>query len=204
VFTHASWVESRVASYERLEFLGDSVLSLAIAAHLYERFPDRAEGDLAKVRAHVVSRPSCASVARRMHLERDLAQEARRAGSDDAAVLASDSVMAAVIEAAIGAVFLEFGHERTAAAVVDAFAGRIVYALERHVDYKTVLQEELARQGASVTYRLVEASGPPHQRIFTSTAVVGDRELGRGSGASKKSSEQAAARLALERIDELH
>ena len=69
-FTHASWVERRETSYERLEFLGDSVLGLAIAAHLYQRFPDRSEGDLAKVRAQVVSRTSCAVVARELGLDR--------------------------------------------------------------------------------------------------------------------------------------
>ncbi len=81
--------------------------------------------------------------------------------------------------------------------MVEAFAERVAYAVEGHVDHKTVLQEELARRGASVTYELVETTGPDHERRFTTAAMVEGRELGRGSGPSKKASEQAAAREAL-------
>ena len=109
-------------------------------------------------------------------------------------------MIAEVVEAGIGACFLEVGLERVADAVVEAFAGRVSYALEEHVDHKTVLQEELARQGGSVTYALVETTGPDHDRRFTSVAIVEGAELGRGSGGSKKASEQEAAREALEQI----
>ena len=105
-----------------------------------------------------------------------------------------------MVEAGIGACFLEVGLESVADAVVEAFAGRVSYALDQHVDHKTVLQEELARQGWSVTYLLVDAIGPDHDRLFTTAAVVEGRELGRGSGSSKKASEQEAAREALEQI----
>jgi ribonuclease III len=188
-----------------MEFLGDGVLGLAIAADLYMRFPDRPEGDLARIRAHVVSRESCAAVARQLGLERDLRAAATpRVAVEDIEVLSgSDAVMAALVEAAIGATFLEFGLDAVAGAVVDAFDWRISFALDRHVDYKTVLQEELARRGASVTYALTETTGPPHQRVFTTSASVGELELGRGSGPSKKVSEQAAAREALANMDRL-
>lgn len=205
MFTHASWAERRELSYERMEFLGDGVLGLAVAAELYRRFPERPEGDLARIRAHVVSRESCAAVARDLALDADLrAQAERRAGIEDIRLLTgSDAVMGALVEAAIGAVFLEFGFEGAAAAVVQAFDDRIRFALDEHVDHKTVLQEELARRGASVTYLLIETAGPPHRRVFTSSARVGERELGRGSGPSKKVSEQAAAREALANLDQL-
>ena len=188
-----------------MEFLGDGVLGLAIAAELYRRFPERPEGDLARIRAHVVSRESCAAVARDLDLDADLrAQAERRSGGEDIRLLTgSDAVMGALVEAAIGAVFLEFGFETAAAAVVQAFDDRIRFALDEHVDHKTVLQEELARRGASVTYLLTETAGPPHRRVFTSSARVGERELGRGSGPSKKVSEQAAAREALANLDQL-
>ena len=204
-FTHASWAERRELSYERMEFLGDGVLGLAIAAELYRRFPERPEGDLARIRAHVVSRESCAAVARDLDLDADLrAQAERRSGGEDIRLLTgSDAVMGALVEAAIGAVFLEFGFETAAEAVVQAFDDRIRFALDEHVDHKTVLQEELARRGASVTYLLTETAGPPHRRVFTSSARVGERELGRGSGPSKKVSEQAAAREALANLDQL-
>ena len=137
-FTHSSWVERRQTSYERLEFLGDSVLGLAIAQHLYERFPDRPEGDLAKVRAQVVSRTSCAVVARKLGLDRDLAEEGERVGAEEVeALIRSQSVVAATVEAVIGAVFIDSGFDRTAAAVVAAFADRVDYVLQRHVDHKT-------------------------------------------------------------------
>jgi ribonuclease-3 len=204
VFTHGSWVEQRGDSYERLEFLGDSVLGLAVARHLFERFPDWPEGELARTRQVVVSRDSCATVARRLGLVADLVAEGRRRGIEDLDGPArSRAVAAALVEAAIGAVFLHVGHGAAAAAVVGAFADRVDYAVDAHVDYKTVLQEALARQGASVTYRLVETSGPPHRRRFTTAATVGDRDLGIGSGASKKASEQAAAREALHGLGEL-
>jgi ribonuclease III len=201
VFSHSSWVAEREQSYERLEFLGDSVLSLSIANHLYQRFPERPEGDLARFRANVVSRPGCAAAARGLGLGGLLEAEAAEIGSEAAAtapmLAASDTVLAELVEAAIGACFLAYGFEAVAPAVVSAFAERVEYVLEEHVDHKTVLQEELARQGWSVTYLLVDAIGPDHDRLFTTAAVVDGRELGRGSGASKKASEQEAAREAL-------
>jgi ribonuclease III len=204
VFTHAAWADDRAQTYERLEFLGDSVLGLAIASHLYERFPDHAEGDLARIRAHVVSRESCADVGRALGFDEALGAAGRRIGAADAEQPASsEAVLAEVVEAAIGAEFLAHGLDRVAPAVVDAFADRIGYAVDEHVDFKTVLQEEVARLGRSVTYDLVETSGPPHRRRFTSRVTVGDRELGVGSGPSKKASEQAAAREALARVGDL-
>ena len=152
------------------------------------------------MRAHVVSRASCAAVGRQLGLDELFLREAAGPPSDAAALAASDTVIAEVVEAGIGACFLEVGLERVADAVVEAFAGRVSYALDEHVDHKTVLQEELARQGGSVTYALVETSGPDHDRRFTSVALVEGAELGRGSGGSKKASEQEAAREALEQI----
>ena len=203
VFTHSSWLPERVRSYERLEFLGDGVLGLAIAHHLYRRLPDGAEGELARARAHIVSGESCAAVADALGLVADLAARAEALGAGDAAaVVESAAVRGAVVEAAIGACFLEHGFEPVADAVVEAFAGRVEYALVEYVDYKTVLQEELARLDRSVTYVVAETSGPPHQRSYTSVAMVGGHELGRGSGSSKKTSEQRAARQALEALRE--
>jgi ribonuclease III len=180
------------------------VLGLAVARHLVQRFPDRPEGDLARIRAHVVSRESCAATARSLGFDRMMLEETGRRGADaDAAteaLAASDSVMAELVEAAIGAIYLAFGHDQVVEAVVDAFADRIEFALEGHVDYKTVLQEALARRGGSVTYDLVETTGPDHDRRFTSAALADGRQVGMGTGSSKKASEQAAAREALRRI----
>jgi ribonuclease-3 len=200
-FTHASWAQSRADSYERLEFLGDSVLGLAIAEELYERFPEFAEGRLAKIRAHVVSRQSCALVGKRLGLGELFARNAGDVDPQEVKRLATNrNVLAALVEACLGVLYLEHGFEAIRGAVVAAFRERIDYALEGHVDYKTELQEELARRGHSVVYTVVEVDGPPHDRRFTCAANVDGEVAGTGHGASKKAAEQAAAREALEAL----
>ena len=200
-FTHASWAGDRAESYERLEFLGDSVLGLAIAQELYDRFPEYQEGRLAKIRAHVVSRQSCAVVGRRLQLGERLAQHSGTTDTDELARLATNrNVLAALVEACLGALYLEHGFEPIREAIVGAFADRIEYAIEGHVDYKTELQEELARRGQAVSYSVLEVEGPPHDRRFTCAAVLDGQEMGVGTGPSKKAAEQAAARKALEKV----
>jgi ribonuclease III len=203
VFTHSSWAPDRASSYERLEFLGDSVLELAIARELYERYPDYAEGQLAKIRSHVVSRASCAVVARELGLGERLADGGASVPRAELDRLARNgNVLAALLEAALGALFLEKGFQRIEPAIVEAFAGRIEYALTTYVDHKTELQEALARAGSGVTYTVLDVEGPPHDRTFTSAAVIDGVELGVGKGASKKAAEQEAARQALAKIAE--
>ena len=199
-FTHSSWVDERVQSYERLEFLGDCVLGLAVAEELYRRAPEEDEGRLAQQRAYVVSRPSCALVARALDLEADFEAERERLGATH--IAPSTNVLAALCESVIGAAFLHHGYRETAAAVIEAFRERIEFGEQGFVDHKTELQERLARQGSSVSYRLMEATGPAHLRSFTTAAMLGDELLGVGEGPSKKASEQAAAQEALLRIDD--
>ena len=203
VFTHSSWASDRGSSYERLEFLGDSVLELAIAQALYDRHPDFSEGRLAKIRSHVVSRASCAVVARELGLGKLLAERgASLAPADELLKLSRNrNVLAAVLEASLAALYLEHGFEAIESAVVAAFDGRITYALTSHVDYKTELQEELARQGRQVVYTVRDVQGPPHDRTFTCAAVIDGEEIGVGTGRSKKAAEQAAAREALDRLE---
>jgi len=199
VFTHSSWAPDRTLSYERLEFLGDSVLELAVARALFEAHPDFSEGRLAKIRSHVVSRQSCAVVARELDLgQRLLERGANELPEDELGRLVRNrNVLAALLEAALGALFQEHGFEEIEDAVVAAFAGRIDYALTSFVDHKTELQEALARDGRSVRYEVVEIEGPPHERRFTCAALVDGEQLGVGSGASKKAAEQEAAQQAL-------
>src|SRR5579871_3096634 len=201
-FTHASWAPERTASYERLEFLGDSVLELAIARSLYDRFPDFDEGQMAKLRSHVVSRASCAVIAAELGLGERLVEHHPDPQSTEAARLASTrNVLAALLEATIAAVYLEHGFQAVADPIVAAFADRIDYALTNHVDHKTELQEEVARRGKSVVYTLLATEGPAHQRTFTSAAVVDGEQLGSGRGGSKKDAEQEAAREALAALE---
>jgi ribonuclease-3 len=201
VFTHASWAEDRAESYERLEFLGDSVLELAIARSVFDRFPDASEGRLAKIRAHVVSRQSCAGVAKELGLGDRLLDFAGEVPADELQRISrSRNVLAAVLEAAIAAVYLEIGFEQIEPAIVAAFAERIEYARSSHVDYKTELQEALARSGTQVHYTVLEVEGPPHDRKFVCAAHVAGTQLGMGRGSTKKAAEQEAAQQALDAL----
>ena len=201
MYTHASWAPDRSASYERLEFLGDSVLELAVARALFERYPDFSEGRLAKVRSHVVSRASCAVVARHLELGRRLAERGADIPDDELDRLSKNrNVLAALLEAALAALFLEHGFEKIEQPIVQAFDARIEYALNSHVDYKTELQEALARRGQSVNYSVLEVEGPPHDRRFTCAAVIDGEQLGVGTGESKKAAEQEAAKEALAKL----
>ena len=199
---HSSWAPDRASSYERLEFLGDSVLELAIARALFDRYPDFSEGRLAKVRSHVVSRASCAVVARELELGDRLVERAQDVPAEELERLRRNrNVLAALLEAALAAIYLEHGFEPVERAIVDAFTPRIEYALTSHVDHKTELQEALARLGRSVTYVVIEVEGPPHDRRFTSAAGIDGEQVGVGWGPSKKAAEQEAARQALESLE---
>lgn len=203
VFTHASWTERRADSYERLAFLGDSVLGLAVTTHLYPRLEaDRyGAGRLTKIRAQAVSGRSCMAVAERLGVpERLRAAAPESLGPAADALVRTERVLASVIEAVIGACYLAYGYEATARAVVEAFAPEIEQALEHPLDFKSTLQERLARRGEVVTYRVRSEEGPPHDRVFEVTAHIDGEEVGRGRGRSKKDAEQEAARIALEAL----
>jgi ribonuclease-3 len=201
VFTHASWTARRSDSYERLAFLGDSVLALAITTHLYPRLEAErfGAGRLTKIRAQAVSGRSCKAVAERLGVPERLRTAAPAgAGPGIAALVQTERVLASVIEAVIGACFLAFGFERTAAAVVDAFGPEVEDALEHPVDFKSALQERLAQRGETVSYIVVSEDGPPHDRSFSVSATVSGVEVSRGTGRSKKDAEQEAANAALQ------
>jgi ribonuclease III len=202
--THSSWVEHRPESYERLAFLGDVVLSLGVSTHLFPRFERYGAGRLTKVRAQAVSGPSCARVAEDLGLPDRLRQAAPpEAGRGADVLIESERVLASVCEAVIGAAYLAFGFDRVAPAVVRAFAEEIDDALEHPVDYKSVLQEQLARRAEVVAYRIASQQGPAHDRSFVAVAEVGGQELGRGEGKTKKSAEQEAALHALDALGEV-
>ena len=204
VFTHASWSERPSDSYARLAFLGDSVLALAVTTHLYPRLEAErfGAGRLTKIRAQAVSGVSCRAVAERLALPERL-RAAAPAGVEESAVLLAETerVLASVIEAVIGACYLHAGYERTAEAVVEAFEPEIEQALEHPVDFKSALQELLARRGAEVSHAIMSEEGPPHERTYAVAAQVEGRDLGSGSGRSKKHAEQEAAREAVERLE---
>lgn len=180
---------------ERLEFLGDAVLQLVITDLLYESYPHLAEGQMAKVRASVVSGPALAQIARSLDLglHIELAPGEERTGGRE-----KDSILADGVEAILGAVYLDSGI---------AAAGEIILSLWSHhvadrakspgiKDFKTRLQEHLARDDRRPVYE-VEGSGPDHSRHFKATVYVDGTRLGSGVGRSKKAAEQSAAEEAL-------
>ena len=200
VFRHASWTAKRSESYERLAFLGDSVLGLSVTTHLFPRLDADCygAGQLTKIRAQAVSGRSCRAVAQRLGVPdrlRAAAPQAAVAGVE--ALIATERVLASVIEAVIGAIYLQFGYDTTAAAVVQAFSPEIEDALRHPVDFKSALQERLAQRGEVVGYAVIAEQGPPHDRTFTVAASVAGTEIARGVGRSKKDAEQEAAGAAL-------
>jgi ribonuclease III len=179
------------------------VLELAVARALYDNYPDFSEGRLAKVRSHVVSRASCAVVARDLGLGERLVKRGAPVPADELVRLSRNrNVLAALLEAALAALFLEQGFEPIEDSIVAAFWPRVEYALTTHVDHKTELQEALARLGRAVTYSVLEVDGPPHERTFTCAAMIDGDQAGVGTGPSKKAAEQAAAKQALADLNE--
>lgn len=198
--THSSWVEHRHHSWGRLAFLGDSVLGLAVATELYRRFTRSDIGRLTKIHGQAVSGRACAEVAVWLDVPAALAERAAAidaVGISVGELVASERAMASITEALIGAVYLERGAAATEEAVLAAFEPQIELASETMLDFKSALQERLARSGRVVSYVVVEESGPPHARRFSVEAQVDGTALGSGVGPSKKAAEQAAASVAL-------
>jgi ribonuclease-3 len=201
---HSSWVEHRADSYGRLAFLGDSVLGLAVAEHLFREYPRSDIGRLTKVHGQAVSGRACAEVAEALdvpELLRDVAPAELEGGIDVSSLLASERALASICEAVIGACYLHHGFEPTARATIAAFRSQIELASDKLLDFKSALQERLARDGSRVRYEVTDEVGPPHDRLFDVAASVNGEVIGTGSGRSKKAAEQAAAAEALERFD---
>jgi ribonuclease-3 len=200
--SHSSWVESRTQSYGRLAFLGDSVLGLSVAALLFTDHPDADIGELTKILNQAVSGRACAEVARGLDLPDMLAAQAPQEGDGlpVETLLASERTLASVCEAVIGTCYLAHGFETTSRAVVAAFSEEVEQATRERLDFKSELQERLARDGETVNYEVTGEEGPPHDRRFEVRATVDGDEIGAGTGRSKKEAEQAAAERALDKM----
>jgi len=202
--SHRSWcaeVEG-APSNERLEFLGDAVLGLAVAEYCYQQFPELPEGSLAKVRAAVVNTGVLARVGRDLGLGEFLRLGR---GEDASGGRRKPSILADTVEAVIGAVYLDQGWA-TARAVVLAWLGeRIALAAAGPgaEDYKTRLQELTVRTRGEPPRYEVEGEGPDHDRRYRARVLVDGEEVGEGTGRSKKDAEQVAARAALGRLQGL-
>jgi len=207
--THSSYANQHknMAYNEKLEFLGDAVLQLAITEYIFKSFPEKSEGELTKLRALIVCEASLYNVAMNWNLGKYIRMskgEEITGGRERAALLADG------VEAVIAAVYLDQGMDTAKAFVVRNFLEIIDMANKNEIvlDYKTSLQEILQENGEiEIKYELIRYEGPPHRRKFYSKMVIDDIIMGKGEGYSKKESEQLAAKDALEkyvRVEETH
>jgi ribonuclease III len=186
-------------NYERLEFLGDAVLNLVISDHLYRLFPTRLEGDLARLRAAIVSEEPLARVARAMDLGRYLLLGR---GEEKGGGRTRASLLADALEAVVGAVYVDSGYGVAHYCVTKWFAEDLARLEEPgEGDYKSQLQELIQqRERRLPRYRITGQEGPEHNRMFVAIVEVSGRTLGEGRGRSKKEAEQAAAHQALDQL----
>ena len=187
---------------ERLEFLGDSVLGIVVADYLFRLLPDRPEGDLAKIKSHVVSEDSLAEIALRLGIDKivHVGKGEEISGGRKKKALLSDSM-----EALIGAWYLDSGYDKAARFILNYLKGPIetVLADKHRKDYKTLLQETVQKRYHSYPkYVLEKKTGPDHQRTFWMKVVVQGTSYGPGKGGNKKSAEQEAARMAYQALNQ--
>ena len=197
--THSSYANERwhnsLKSNERLEFLGDSILGMVVAEHLYRNFPDRPEGELTRMRADMVCENSLSAVAEKLKLGEHLLLghgEERLGGRSRASILAD------AVESLIAACFLDGGME-AARRIIDRFVLSEVPVKQLHnADYKTMLQELVQqKKNQTIVYALAGESGPDHDKHFLVEVQLNGQVVGQGSGSSKKRAEQAAAQAAI-------
>jgi ribonuclease III len=194
--THASIAEERTASNERMEFLGDSVLGAIVAERIYHRFPDLLEGEMTKIKSSVVSRQTCATIARDLGLDQLLIIGKGMQQSDSM----PHSLAAAVLESVIAAIYLDAGYaaaERFIGRQLDPYIQR-ARASGHQENFKSVLQQHAQQHDLETpAYRVLDEKGPDHSKCFKVSVEIGSRRFTASWGQSKKQAEQAAALLAL-------
>ena len=197
--THKSYVNEgpNALENEKLEFLGDSVLGLVISEHVFLNFPYYREGRLSKLKSVAVSEPTLVKKAQEIKIGNylQLGKGEMMAGGNR-----KPSILADALEALVGAIYLDSGLEAARDFVIRLFVDDIrSIDEEEDMDYKTILQELFqGSYGTIPIYRVIQEMGPDHQRIFEMEVLLGDEVCGSGSGSSKKSAEQEAAKMALE------
>ncbi len=197
--THPSFGgDHHVPHYQRLEFLGDAVLELAVSRYLYFELPEVDEGKLTRIRAALVREESLNRAARRIGLGEfiRLSVGEERSGGRE-----KPSILSDVMEAVLAAVYLDAGFDE-AVRIIDMVLGEELRpeVLKDHLDAKSRLQELMQRDGRMPSYDYLSMEGPPHAPVFSYRVMDGEQELGRGSGTSKQNAQQAAARDALKRM----
>ncbi len=200
--THSSYANERwhnsLLSNERLEFLGDSILGMAVAEYLYKHFPDRPEGELTKMRADMVCETSLAAIAEKIGLGQHLLLghgEDRLGGRTRASILAD------AVESVIAACFLDGGMAAVEGFIRQFVLTNVPVKRMQNTDYKTALQELVQqKKNQTLTYVLTGESGPDHDKVFCVDVLLNDQRVGSGTGSSKKRAEQAAAQSALQAL----
>ena len=198
-FTHLSSAASPAESYERLEYLGDSVIGMVISDFLYRKFPEKEEGELSRIKASAVSREALGKKAEDLKLEKLLRVETARVRQGSRAEF---SILGDTFEALVGAIFADRGYRLARAFVLRSLKDVCLVAAENEgpIEYKSRLQELWQqRYKEPPTYRVASESGPDHDKVFTVEVRYKGRLLGKGQGSSKKRAEQEAAQAALER-----
>lgn len=205
--THKSFAnenpELNLRDNERLEFLGDSVLSLVISTYIFTHFPEYPEGELARMRAVIVSEPVLAMLSREIGVGNFLLLSR---GEELSGGRKRDSILADAMEALIGALYLDKGFARVQSFLVPLFKKVITDVKEgRYIqDYKTLLQELLQKDSnGTPEYIVVGESGPDHNKTFQVSVTYKNKIMGKGQGSSKKEAEQEAARSALKKMNQL-
>ncbi len=196
---HSSYANERwhdsLKSNERLEFLGDSVLGMLVAEHLYRSFPDRPEGELTRMRADMVCERSLAQIAGRIGLGTHLLLGK---GEEQGGGRSRESILADAVESVIAACYLDGGMEAARKFVGKFVLDHVPVAGLANVDYKTALQEQVQqKRNQSLAYVLTGESGPDHDKHFCVQVMLNGQVIGSGVGSSKKRAEQDAARNAL-------
>ncbi len=200
--THSSYANeyfrNSLKSNERLEFLGDSVLGMVVAEHLYKTFPDRLEGDLTRMRADMVCEASLAKIAERINLGEYLLLGH---GEEQSGGRNRPSILADAVESVLAACFLDGGMAAAEAFIRKFVLCNVPQSKLRNVDYKTALQELVQqKKNQQISYQLVEESGPDHNKSFCVEVMLNGTVVGKGTGSSKKRAEQDAARIAMETL----
>lgn len=201
---HSSFINENVKlaseSNERLEFLGDAVLSLIVAEKLHHDLPQAAEGELTRLRAALIRQEMLAGLAQKINLGSYLYLGA---GEQSGGGRLKPANLAGAFEALIAAIYLDQGLETTRSFILKLVGSQLHRQAEKVAgsDYKSILQEKMqSERQTTPTYQVIETSGPEHARHFVIEVSVGDQVLSRGSGKSKKAAETAAARAALEKL----
>ena len=200
--THSSYANERwrnsLMSNERLEFLGDSILGMVVAEHLYRNFPDRPEGELTRMRADMVCEKALAVVANQIGLGSHLLLGR---GEEQGGGRNRESILADAVESVIAACYLDGGMEAAQKFVKTFVLTRVPVTKLNNADYKTMLQEMVQQKRNQVlSYSLVGETGPDHEKQFLVELTLNGLVVGRGKGTSKKRAEQDAARVALEAL----